>query len=129
MNGKAILLDTNIIINHFKDETLFAQQLIENEYYVPQITVGELYGGAHKSARPEHHCQKIQEFLTHGEVVEMNLKTSIQYGEIWAALAKIGKLIPTNDIWIAALALQYGFKLISNDKHFANIDGLDYESW
>ena len=38
-------------------------------------------------------------------------------------------MIPTNDIWIAATAIQHGMKLVSNDAHFSNIAGLTVESW
>ena len=59
----------------------------------------------------------------------MDAETSLEYGKIWADLAGKGKPIPTNDIWIAALSIQHGLKLITNDKHFAHIEGLDHESW
>ncbi|MDJ0555580.1 MAG: PIN domain-containing protein [Microcoleaceae cyanobacterium MO_207.B10] len=32
--------------------------------------------------------------------------------------------IPTNDIWIAATALEHDLALFSYDKHFQNVDGL-----
>jgi len=32
--------------------------------------------------------------------------------------------IPTNNLWIAATALQHGFAVFSHDRHFAEIDGL-----
>lgn len=34
------------------------------------------------------------------------------------------KLIPTNDIWIAAQAIETGSILVSFDRHFSNIVGL-----
>ncbi|MEM7184769.1 MAG: PIN domain-containing protein [Spirochaetota bacterium] len=46
-----------------------------------------------------------------------------------AELKKKGKPIPENDIWIAALAIQYTATLVTKDKHFKNIDGLQIESW
>ena len=32
--------------------------------------------------------------------------------------------IPTNDIWIAAIAFQHGLELYTLDKHFSKISGL-----
>jgi tRNA(fMet)-specific endonuclease VapC len=39
-------------------------------------------------------------------------------------LKRHGTPIPTNDIWIAAVALQHGFSLFTRDEHFSNIPGL-----
>ncbi len=43
------------------------------------------------------------------------------YARIWADLSQKGKPIPTNDVWIAAICLQYHLTLISNDEHFTHI--------
>ncbi|MBM5797283.1 MAG: type II toxin-antitoxin system VapC family toxin [Cyanobacteria bacterium K_Offshore_0m_m2_072] len=41
-----------------------------------------------------------------------------------------GRPIPTNDIWIAASALERGAALFSFDDHFKQIDGLRVvQSW
>jgi len=39
-------------------------------------------------------------------------------------LRKIGAPIPTNDLWIAALARQHRLPLFSLDAHFAAVPGL-----
>ena len=39
-------------------------------------------------------------------------------------LRKKGKPIPTNDIWIAAQAMELGAKLVTFDGHFKEIAGL-----
>ena len=39
-------------------------------------------------------------------------------------LKQIGKPVPTNDIWIAASAMQYGRTLATLDSHFSHITGL-----
>ena len=45
------------------------------------------------------------------------------------ALYKKGKPIPTNDVWIASLAKQHGFTLVTTDKHFNEIPGLQFKKW
>ena len=40
-----------------------------------------------------------------------------------------GRPIPENDIWIAAIALQYDLTLITRDTHFGEVDNLKVESW
>ncbi len=38
-----------------------------------------------------------------------------------------GRPIPTNDIWIAAHAMEAGADLVSSDRHFGEIDGLGWQ--
>jgi len=57
-------------------------------------------------------------------LLEVSLLTADRFGRIAAALRKKGMPIPTNDIWIAAHAMQSGAELLSYDAHFARIDGL-----
>ena len=59
----------------------------------------------------------------------MDSVTAKIYGELYAALLNKGKPIPINDVWIAASAKQHGLTLITKDKHFAEIEGLDVEFW
>ncbi len=46
-----------------------------------------------------------------------------------AQLHKKGKPIPTNDVWIAAVAQQYDYILITVDKHFDEIGELAVNKW
>ena len=50
--------------------------------------------------------------------------TSLHYANVYRMLRSKGNPIPTNDMWIAATALQYGYALFSYDYHFRFIDGL-----
>ncbi len=51
------------------------------------------------------------------------------YSEIFAQLRRNGRPIPTNDIWIAAIARAHDLILVTNDDHFRHIDGLIIENW
>ncbi len=44
-------------------------------------------------------------------------------------LAEAGKLIPDNDIWIAAMARQYDLPLATRDVHFAAVSRLKPLAW
>jgi len=46
-----------------------------------------------------------------------------------AALRALGKPIPENDLWIAAVAIQHGLVRVSRDEHFQNLPGLEIERW
>ena len=38
-------------------------------------------------------------------------------------------MLPDNDLWIAATAIQYGLTLAARDHHFTWIAGLMLEQW
>lgn len=40
-----------------------------------------------------------------------------------------GRMIPENDIWIAASALRHGFTLATRDRHFDEVEALEIEGW
>ncbi|MEM9079798.1 MAG: PIN domain-containing protein [Verrucomicrobiota bacterium] len=115
MNGDSILLDTNVVIHHFRTPTRYDSRLFTKDFYLPSIVLGELCAGANKSARPDHHLKKINEFAAQGTLLDTDFETCQIYGKIWANLTARGQLIPTNDIWIAALSLRHQLQLITHD--------------
>ena len=129
MTGKAVLLDTNVVVEHFRRKGVFDQLFIEHDLYLPQVALAELYAGAAKSARPEHHRKLINMFLPSVILLASDQDTAKLYGDLWADLSTSGTMIPQNDIWIAALALQYRLPLVSRDDHFEHIDRLEILSW
>jgi len=54
--------------------------------------------------------------------------TAEQYASVYAALRRAGRPIPSNDMWIAATALQHGFALFTFDKHFDGVSNLQVGS-
>lgn len=44
------------------------------------------------------------------------------YAHIYLSLSRKGKPMPTNDLWIAATALQHGLTVFTYNKHFFEID-------
>ena len=51
------------------------------------------------------------------------------YAEIIFGLRQKGKPIPTNDLWIAALCRQHSLPLLSRDRHFDQVAGLNRVGW
>ena len=58
------------------------------------------------------------------ELLAPGFNTADRFGRIAAALRREGRTIPTNDIWIAAQAMEAGVELLSSDAHFGDVDGL-----
>ena len=129
MSGRN-LLDTNIVIALFAQDSAVVEHLDEaEEVFIPSIVLGKLYFGARKSRRVKENLARIDEFAVSNVVLGCDTETARYYGEIKNALREKGRPIPENDVWIAAIALQYDLTLISRDAHFGEIDHLKVESW
>ncbi len=46
------------------------------------------------------------------------------YASVLQALRRAGTPIPSNDLWIAALAQRHGLPVYTRDAHFAAVPGL-----
>lgn len=129
MSGR-YLLDTNIIIGLFADEVAVKNRLAQaDEIFVPSIAVGQLYYGARKSGRSKENLERIEEFAANNTVLGCDVQTARHYGEVKQQLRLKGRPLPENDIWIAALALQYDLTLVTRDAHFKEIENLQTVAW
>jgi len=129
MHGR-YLLDTNIIISLFADDSEVKRRLEKaEEVFVPSVAMGELYYGARKSAHLEFNLERLDEFVFRNEVLGCDVETAECYGLIKSQLWGKGSPIPENDIWIAAIAQQYELAMATRDAHFMEVAGLVVEPW
>lgn len=131
MNGKDCLLDTNIVIGLFANESSITDKIksFSGSILIPSIVLGELFYGAEQSTRKVENRKKIEELAEASIILECDTNTARFYGKIKSLLKVKGTPIPENDIWIAALAEQHKLTLATRDKHFANIGSIEVESW
>jgi tRNA(fMet)-specific endonuclease VapC len=131
MNGKDCLLDTNIVIGLFANESSVTQKIKDftGNIFVPSTVLGELFYGAEQSTRRDENIKKIEEFSQASLVLECDADTARSYGKIKSQLKVSGSPIPENDIWIAALADQHQLILVTRDKHFNHIETISIETW
>lgn len=127
--GKTYLLDTNIIIDLFSNDLDVLEKLSNAKLTIPSVVIGELYFGANVSKQLELRVNQIEEFILGCEVISIDQATSKLYGKIKAQLKNDGTPIPENDVWIAALACQHNFVLVTRDKHFDKPKGVKVEFW
>lgn len=94
--------------------------------YLNIVVLGELLSGFRVGSREEKNRRELRRFLSFGQVSLVPLKeeTAQHYASIHATLKKAGMPIPTNDLWIAASALEHGVALYSYDSHFQAVEGL-----
>jgi tRNA(fMet)-specific endonuclease VapC len=124
---RRILIDTNIYSYALRGVVDVVEEVRgADEIGICAISIGELLSGFKQSTREKENRKELEMFLDSPRVrlLTITADTGDFYAEIVSHLKKIGRPIPTNDIWIGAAALQYGYKLYSKDKHFKSISGL-----
>ncbi len=124
------LPDTNVVIALFAGDSSVLNRIGEaDEIFASIAVLGELYYGAQKSARSEANAARVDSFAAGNTVLVCDHDTARRYSEVKAALRAKGRMIPENDLWIAATALQHGLTLVTRDAHFGEVDELQTEVW
>ena len=123
----AIALDTNVY-SGFKRGVLAAIHALRgaSEIHLPLMVLGELLAGFASGTRAERNREELAQFMASPRVSLLNPdeRTARHYADIAAALRARGTPIPSNDLWIAALARQHRLSLVTFDAHFAAVPGL-----
>jgi len=90
---------------------------------IPFVVLAEIRAGSHLAKRGENQIRALNELLNQPGVraVHSTDGTAHHYAAIYAQLRRKGTPIPTNDIWIAALALEHNLILYTRDAHFDHI--------
>ncbi|MEZ4824932.1 MAG: type II toxin-antitoxin system VapC family toxin [Bacteroidia bacterium] len=129
MSGR-FLLDSNIVIAILSgDQIVISKANQASEIFLPSVVIGELYYGAFNSGKKQINIERIDQLRTQATVLNCDGNTAMYYGQIKKGLKEKGNPIPENDIWIAAIALQYNLNLVTRDHHFSYIEGLNVEKW
>ena len=122
-----ILLDTDAYSGFRRGHPDVVERVRQAErVLVSVVVVGELLFGFRRGTRYEHNRKDLDAFLgnRYVELVPVTSVTADRFGRIAAALRANGRPIPTNDIWIAAHAMETGADLISFDRHFGHVEGI-----
>ena len=127
------LLDTNIVIYVIKRRPVEVLGMFNShagQMAISSITLAELIHGAEKSSKVDANMQVVEDFVSRLEVLPYTAKAAQHYGNIRAALEKLGQLIGVNDIHIGAHARSEGLVLVTNNlSEFARVPALQTENW
>lgn len=124
---RAILLDTNAYAAFRRNEP----DAVEVMKYAPAIVLnvvvlGEMLSGFAAGRREAANQQELKRFLDSKRVSVISLDegSAEQYAVVYRMLRSKGQPIPTNDMWVAASALQHRLAVFTYDGHFRVVDGL-----
>ena len=121
-DGFDCIADTSAVILSLRDPEL--GPLREVEYALTFVTCAELLVGVFKATQREQEFAELAPWIAGHTVLVPTESTPACYAWIIYQLSKIGQPIPVNDVWIAALAIQWDVPLLARDEHFARVPGL-----
>jgi predicted nucleic acid-binding protein len=127
----AAVLDTSALIALFRGHAGVASaSRTLDRIVLPAVALGEVLVGRLGSARTAGSgrggasgLREIRAFLASPrvEVTGLGAETAERYALIREYLRSAGRPVPTNDIWIAAAAMELGLRVLTLDRHYLSI--------
>jgi tRNA(fMet)-specific endonuclease VapC len=124
---RPVLFDTNAYTAFKRGDTEILAILQQVEVIgISPIVLGELISGFDTGSRAQQNREELTQFLESPRMqfYPLTPDTALFYSKVYVTLKSKGNPIPTNDMWIAAQALENGCMVCTYDKHFSAIDGL-----
>jgi tRNA(fMet)-specific endonuclease VapC len=121
---KTALLDTNAYGRLIHGEEAIVKSISMMDItYLSVIVLGELYAGFYGGTKYSENLKELHYVLDRSFIKTLDVTpvTAQLFAELKVELRKKGKMIPVNDIWIAAQSIETGSELITYDAHFLNI--------
>jgi tRNA(fMet)-specific endonuclease VapC len=122
-----VLLDTNAYVRFLAGDTKVLDRLAAaGTVYMSVFVLGELEAGFRAGAKRAENRRILDRFLGKPSVavLDASRETAEIFGMVKDTLRKSGQPIPTNDVWIAAHAIETGSLLVTYDAHFRAVSGL-----
>ena len=93
------------------------------------MAIGEYRYGIAQSRHGVRYRSWLDGLIRDCRVLDVIEQTTHHYAAINVELRRTGKPIPTNDLWIAALCRQHDLPLLSRDRHFDAVSGIQRLDW
>ncbi len=125
-----MILDTNAVSAFAEGNASVREKIATGPGpYLPVIVVGEYRFGLLETRDRQRRLAWLEQLTRHWTVLEISLDTAAAYAEIRQSLKERATPIPSNDVWIAALARQHNLSILSADPHFDEVSGIRRISW
>jgi tRNA(fMet)-specific endonuclease VapC len=124
MERNRILIDTSAYSAFLRGESEMKRSVQQaDEIFLNPVVLGELLAGFMMGKHEKKNRAILQDFLSSSRVkiIEIDEETSERYAAIVKYLRARGAPLPTNDLWIAASAMQHGLKILTMDKYYVEI--------
>ena len=125
-----MILDTNAL-SAFVDGAPEVGAIVGRQHQaaIPVIVLGEFRYGIMGSRHRKTYEEWLDIHLRHFDLLAITAETTLPYASLRATLKHLGRPIPANDAWIAALAMQHGLPILSRDEHFDALPDVRRTGW
>ncbi len=109
-------------------------RLADEAAVLPAAVYAELLVGVELADGPKRAAMRrarIDALVVRVRVVDFGEAIAEEWARLFAALSRVGRLIPANDLAVAATALHLGFTVLvgpSDERHFRVVKGLRVEA-
>jgi tRNA(fMet)-specific endonuclease VapC len=127
------LLDTNMCIQFLNGTSdRLVQRILDagpGNVAISSITLAELHFGAARSGKPDANLERVESFAEELVSYPFDDECAARFGRIKAETLSAGRPTPDFDLAIAAVAMTHGLTVITADRHFAEVPGLESTDW
>ena len=126
------MLDTNTVSHLIREHPAVVRRLLAvpmATVCISSITQAELLFGLARRPEAERLHTAVGEFLRRVDVLPWDSEVAERYGATRAAMERQGKTLGPLDLLIASHARCAEAVLVTNDRAFAQVDGLRVEDW
>ena len=125
-----MILDTNAISALADGDAEMIRQVERAEkIYVSVVSAGEYLCGIRRSKFRRVLEKWLESLLEKAELINLDARILPGYAAICQELKVAGTPIPANDVWIAAQARLHGLRILSRDRHFDRVQGVERVDW
>jgi tRNA(fMet)-specific endonuclease VapC len=131
-----VLIDASVLIEHERGGLDLGPRVSgreEEPFFLSVVTVSELLHGVHRAdtrVRRARRSAFAESVIDRFPLLPVDLPTARVHAQLWADLARAGRLIGAHDLWLAAAALAHGLTLATaNVREFGRVPGLVVETW
>lgn len=125
-----MILDTNAISALADGDSDMIRQVEGAEkIHVSVVSAGEYLCGIRRSKFRQVLEKWLERLLEKAELINLDARILPGYAAICQELKEAGTPIPANDVWIAAQARLHGLRILSRDRHFDRVQGVERVDW
>jgi tRNA(fMet)-specific endonuclease VapC len=130
LGDERLILDTKALSAAAEEHSGLVGILAGVEQLVlPVVVIGEYRYGIAQSRHRARYRNWLDGLISDCLVLDVTEQTTHHYAAIHLELRRAGTPIPTNDLWIAALCREHELPLISRDRHFDAVSGIQRVDW
>ena len=128
-----IVLDTSAVVDLERSEKSLETALnqhLDEPMVIPMVVWAELLAGVRMAGTPDraaHRRARLEQLRLHVPLVPFDAAIAENYADIFAECLRNGRMIPQNDMAVAATARRLGYVVLvskRDEAHFRRVEGL-----